>query len=101
MDVNGGGSLADFGIVGMMLFMVFQYVIKPIISGFLEKRKKENGGGKHNPSPEIHQILDILKKTDDSNRPLVWGYPQREAINNLTTAVNNLAAEIVKKRGSI
>jgi len=98
---SGGGNFADYGIVGLMLFMVFQYVIKPIIQGFLEKRKAENGKAKgHNPGPEIHKMLEILSKTDDLNRPLVWGFPQREAIDRLTTAVNNLT-NAVREGGSL
>lgn len=98
--VNNGGGLIDYGIVGMMLFMTFQYVIKPIVTGFIEKRKKENGTS-HNPGPEIHRMLEIMTKTDENNRPLVWGYNNKEAIDRLTSAVNGLTNEIKREKGSL
>lgn len=87
-EMLASGSLSDFGVVGLFMFMTFQYIIKPIITSVLTKK---NG---HNPGPEIHRILEILGKCDSRDRPLVWGHCTNEAIEKLTKAVEDLTAKL-------
>ncbi len=86
-------GLQQFGLAGVLVFMTFQYVIKPIVASALEKRKKANGTS-HNPGPEVHKMLEVLTKCDDKDRPLVWGYCQKEAIDGLRHEVHELNKNI-------
>lgn len=81
-------ELADFGVVGMVVFMTFQYILKPIVASFLNKK---NG---HNPGPEIHRMLEVLTKCDSKDRPLVWGHCTNEAIEDLIKAIEDLTAKL-------
>lgn len=85
-------SLADFGIIGLLMFMCFQYIIKPIIASLLDKRRG-NPGTPCN-SQEMSDMMKILTKCDDKQRPLVWGYCTKEAIEKLTKAVEELTAKL-------
>lgn len=92
-----GLSLADYGVLGVFLFMIFQYIIKPIMTSFLERRKSNgNPGHAHTPcnSQQMQDMMNILTKRDDKQRPVVWGYCQKEAIEELTKAVRELTAKL-------
>lgn len=93
-NIFSSGSLADFGVVGLFMFMLFQYVVKPVVGSLLEKRKNGSNNSNPQPNPDMQKILEILGKCDDRNRPLVWGFCQKEAIDKLTLAVENLTKKL-------
>ena len=84
-------SFTDLGVAGLLIFMTFQYVIKPLVGSAVGKIKGTNS---HNPSPEIHKILEILSKRDDKDRYIVWGYWLKEDLEKLTKAINELTEEL-------
>ena len=82
-------NLSDFGVIGLFLFMSFQYVVKPLVTNYLQKR---NGNG-HNPSQEHHwikELHEVLLMRDSKHRPIIYGDELREAIDELTKAIKGL-----------
>jgi len=86
-------SFTDLGVAGLLIFMTFQYVIKPLVGSVVGKIKGTNGHG-HNPGPEVHKILEILSKRDDKDRYVVWGFWLKEELAELTKAITKLTEEL-------
>lgn len=58
--------ITDLGIVGVLMFMIFQYIVKPMVSSLLERRRNGHQSSEE-PLPEKPSvnITDELKSLDN------------------------------------
>lgn len=98
-------NFIDYGLAGVMLFMVFQYVVKPVMANFQAKKNSDNGNGRMKRVEEdVHKLETckvettsckiIHKNLDDTLGRLEKGQERSlEAIR----AVNRELGEITSK----
>jgi len=84
-------TLAELGWIGVFIFMVFQYIIKPMVTHFVER-------GKPDPLEDlqckVNEMYKVYALTDDKQRPIVWGFHITEAVDKLVEKLDELLREI-------
>lgn len=84
--------IQNYGIMGLLFLLTFQYVVRPLVVAYINRRKNNNG----NPGPaqSIKEIHEIITAKDSHRRCLIYGDDIKDAIEKLTEAIENLTEEI-------
>jgi len=97
MDVN---SWTQFGIAGVLLFMTFQYIIKPIVSTFVERRKNGDSPIKSESSlrmqDQINALYEWHKVRDGKGNFVWWSNTLADSMAELNENIKTLIVKLDK-----
>lgn len=55
-------NFADYGLVGIILFMTFQYLVKPFVANLLQRRASSEGNGHGSRMDRAEKDIEKLDK---------------------------------------
>ena len=84
-------GIAELGWIGIFMVMVFQYIIKPLITYLIDKGRPDR---LKNLECQIDEMFKVYSLKDDKQRPIVWGYHISEAVDRMVDKIDELIKEL-------